>query len=462
MLNVMDFSCQDGFYPKYPEGGELKAEEPPPLGGPQSEADFLGGELLRALAGDTADYFLLGSPPGPALSYTGSFFFQAGPEQPHEQDSLFSLMSGILGLSPFPAPEATPRQPDSLYSGPEAVQSHLELYAPCPPELSPCVQGPLAEEYPAFPSLEPGQQVPASPAAGSPSQCLFEARLLEAKPDGPAPPISPSLDKYKGFCSPWELPAGPQSYLPAGYPEPFPPPAGSQPLFQAAAAKLENVLAVSCQAELHGLAAGPAPFASSGAFSRPPEGFPALGSPQGQLPGGFGAAKLQHPPAAPLREFEPALAAAELLPGLGEPSDLLLPPPATDFRALAEPKRRARRGKCFCPKAHEKAFACPAEGCARSFARSDELNRHLRIHTGHKPFQCRICLRNFSRSDHLTTHVRTHTGEKPFACDVCGRRFARSDEKKRHGKVHLKQKARAEEKLKGLGFYALGLSFGAL
>ncbi|NXI56935.1 EGR4 protein, partial [Chloroceryle aenea] len=72
-------------------------------------------------------------------------------------------------------------------------------------------------------------------------------------------------------------------------------------------------------------------------------------------------------------------------------------------------------------------------------------------HTGHKPFQCRICLRNFSRSDHLTTHIRTHTGEKPFSCDTCGRRFARSDEKKRHSKVHLKQKARTEEKLKGLG-----------
>ncbi|KAJ8403544.1 hypothetical protein AAFF_G00348700 [Aldrovandia affinis] len=76
--------------------------------------------------------------------------------------------------------------------------------------------------------------------------------------------------------------------------------------------------------------------------------------------------------------------------------------------------------------------------------KSDELNRHIRIHTGHKPFQCRICLRSFSRSDHLTTHTRTHTGEKPFSCDVCGRRFARSDERKRHGRVHLKQREKME------------------
>ncbi|XP_022235870.1 early growth response protein 1-like isoform X2 [Limulus polyphemus] len=89
---------------------------------------------------------------------------------------------------------------------------------------------------------------------------------------------------------------------------------------------------------------------------------------------------------------------------------------------------------------HERPYACPLEACDRRFSRSDELTRHIRIHTGQKPFQCRICMRSFSRSDHLTTHIRTHTGEKPFSCDLCGRRFARSDEKKRHTKVHLKQK----------------------
>ncbi|CAF3572185.1 unnamed protein product [Rotaria socialis] len=87
---------------------------------------------------------------------------------------------------------------------------------------------------------------------------------------------------------------------------------------------------------------------------------------------------------------------------------------------------------------HERPFSCPVENCPRRFSRSDELTRHIRIHTGDKPFQCKICARAFSRSDHLTTHIRTHTGEKPFSCDTCGRRFARSDERKRHGKVHQK------------------------
>ncbi|KAL4659784.1 early growth response protein 1-like [Arapaima gigas] len=98
---------------------------------------------------------------------------------------------------------------------------------------------------------------------------------------------------------------------------------------------------------------------------------------------------------------------------------------------------------------HERPYACPVDTCNRRFSRSDELTRHIRIHTGQKPFQCRICMRNFSRSDHLTTHIRTHTGEKPFACDVCGRKFARSDERKRHTKIHMRQKDKKVEKTVG-------------
>ncbi len=89
----------------------------------------------------------------------------------------------------------------------------------------------------------------------------------------------------------------------------------------------------------------------------------------------------------------------------------------------------------------EKPYTCPFDGCGRHFARSDELGRHARRHSGVRPFLCMYCQRRFARSDHLKSHLRTHTGEKPFVCPLadCARRFARSDELGRHRATHEKK-----------------------
>ncbi|KAB7497528.1 Krueppel-like factor 7 [Armadillidium nasatum] len=56
----------------------------------------------------------------------------------------------------------------------------------------------------------------------------------------------------------------------------------------------------------------------------------------------------------------------------------------------------------------EKPYRCSWEGCEWRFARSDELTRHYRKHTGAKPFKCNHCSRCFSRSDHLALHMKRH------------------------------------------------------
>nr|XP_056711602.1 early growth response protein 4 [Euleptes europaea] len=432
---------------------------------------------------DIADYYFFAGQPSPPLSYTGSFFIKT--EQCQDQESLFNLMSGILGLSPFS--EGHQRQQlEAGYGIPKAIQNHLDLYSTCQPELNISVQPSLAGQgYPDFSGSESIQPVQTSPHVGDSSQCLFNNKLLDSKQGIKLSSLSPSLEKFKAPCSHWD-PLH-QNYLPTEYPsrETFPPLETGQAI--QLGSKTENPLSISCQAELGSLSQQAGSFGHGLDFGCPPESFPS----HGQLPSDFVETKIPNLPPQLLQEFESSLSRPEVMPNLMHPNEQRLH--ANDSPSLvsmadfnlalsavpsagalgpgnpsvrAEPKKKPRRGKCsskcYCSRPHEKAFACPVESCIRSFARSDELNRHLRIHTGHKPFQCRICLRNFSRSDHLTTHIRTHTGEKPFSCDDCGRRFARSDEKKRHSKVHLKQKARTEEKLKGLGFYALGLSFGTL
>ena len=56
----------------------------------------------------------------------------------------------------------------------------------------------------------------------------------------------------------------------------------------------------------------------------------------------------------------------------------------------------------------EKAFSCSHRDCDKIFARSDELSRHKRAHTGEKKFVCTVCDRPFVRSDHLLKHMKRH------------------------------------------------------
>ncbi|KAM9846550.1 early growth response protein 1-A-like [Aulostomus maculatus] len=139
---------------------------------------------------------------------------------------------------------------------------------------------------------------------------------------------------------------------------------------------------------------------------------------------------LPHPPLTPLSTIK-AFSQIQTQPAVAS-----IQPPKTSRSKKFPAGRQSKMPS------QERPYACPADGCDRRFSRSDELTRHVRVHTGQKPFQCRICMRSFSRSDHLTTHIRTHTGEKPFACTECGRKFARSDERKRHTKIHQRQRDR--------------------
>lgn len=100
----------------------------------------------------------------------------------------------------------------------------------------------------------------------------------------------------------------------------------------------------------------------------------------------------------------------------------------------------------------EKPYVCVH--CQRQFADPGALQRHVRIHTGgcaarrrpgagkgaggrggarvptlvlplsagEKPCQCVMCGKAFTQASSLIAHVRQHTGEKPYVCERCGKR----------------------------------------
>ena len=71
-------------------------------------------------------------------------------------------------------------------------------------------------------------------------------------------------------------------------------------------------------------------------------------------------------------------------------------------------------------------FTCNV--CFRTFTSRSNLDRHARLHTGHKPYVCSKCGKAFSRKDHLTNHAAKHA----FKCGKCLKRFVDRESLKSH------------------------------
>ncbi|UMM14241.1 hypothetical protein L5515_002129 [Caenorhabditis briggsae] len=113
------------------------------------------------------------------------------------------------------------------------------------------------------------------------------------------------------------------------------------------------------------------------------------------------------------------------------------------------------------PVATKKGHQCTV--CSKILTRKNDLDRHMKIHTGKKDFicpecgkgfrlkctlknhmathsdeppqiQCTVCQKEFFEKKTLVIHMRIHTGEQPFKCRFCDLHFRTTSMQKTHEK----------------------------
>ena len=98
-------------------------------------------------------------------------------------------------------------------------------------------------------------------------------------------------------------------------------------------------------------------------------------------------------------------------------------------------------------------LTCTFESCSKVFTSRWSLKRHIRTHTGEKPFLCMICGKQFVQKCSLSRHEQTHVADKQYVCEHfgCGKKFKLKEYLDVHKRTHMKSDEVDDDMSIGIG-----------
>lgn len=85
-------------------------------------------------------------------------------------------------------------------------------------------------------------------------------------------------------------------------------------------------------------------------------------------------------------------------------------------------------------------YCCMIPDCAKTYNSKFNLKRHIELaHLSVTRFRCDLCGKGFASKQSCIEHRHLHTGKKPFVCRICNLRLRQASQLSLHKRSHTEQ-----------------------